>query len=140
VPYFNSGTGSWFEGIVWEIEITAKGQPRLVYWDKNSKSPQVMGWELHDKMINILDDTINKISNYLINLLLPTGALTGPFGPYTGPTGTMKATANVGGLLTFDLTSLTTATDHYACVAGIAFQTLKQVFCEGIAQALFEIN
>ena len=47
VSYFNSGSGGWWEGVVWAVEITEKGQPRLVYWDRNSSSPHLMSWELH---------------------------------------------------------------------------------------------
>ncbi len=47
VPYFNCGTAGWWEGVVWAVEITEEGQPRLVYWDRNSASPHLMSWELH---------------------------------------------------------------------------------------------
>jgi hypothetical protein len=47
VSYFNSGSGGWWEGVVWAVEITEKGQPRLVYWERNSPLPHLMSWELH---------------------------------------------------------------------------------------------
>ena len=45
-PYYNCGTGGWWEGIIWAIEITEIGQPRLVYWDGSCYKPNLMAWEL----------------------------------------------------------------------------------------------
>jgi len=53
VSYFNSGSGGWWEGVVWAIEITEKGQPRLVYWERNSALPHLMSWELHAPEIDL---------------------------------------------------------------------------------------
>ena len=46
--YYNSGTTSWMEGLIWAIEIDETGQARLVYWTKDTKvdRPQTMDWEL----------------------------------------------------------------------------------------------
>lgn len=49
LPYYNSGTGGWWEDIIWALEITRDGQPRLVYWDAESCEPHVMTWELHNR-------------------------------------------------------------------------------------------
>ncbi|HEY0971070.1 MAG TPA: hypothetical protein VGE02_08895 [Gemmatimonadales bacterium] len=51
--YFNSGTGGWMENILWAIQVTAKGQPKLVYWDAHSCEPQLMSWELHEPAVDV---------------------------------------------------------------------------------------
>jgi hypothetical protein len=52
VNYYNSGTSSWWEGIIWATEILETGQARLVYWDRQSCEPQPMSWELHAPKID----------------------------------------------------------------------------------------
>jgi hypothetical protein len=64
VPYYNSGGGGWWEGIVWAIEITEKGQPTLVYWERNSFGPRPMSWELHAPDID-LTQFIPQIKDFL---------------------------------------------------------------------------
>ncbi len=46
-PYYNTGTSSWFRGVVWAVEILPTGQARLVYFTENGAGPEVMDWELH---------------------------------------------------------------------------------------------
>ena len=45
--YLNSGTVGWWEGVIWAIEITEEGQPRLVYWGGEDNEPVPMDWELN---------------------------------------------------------------------------------------------
>jgi hypothetical protein len=47
--YLNSGTVGWWEDLIWAIEITEDGQPRLVYWAKEDTEPVAMDWELGDE-------------------------------------------------------------------------------------------
>jgi hypothetical protein len=47
--YLNSGTVGWWENLIWAIEITEEGQPRLVYWSGEDREPVTMDWELHDQ-------------------------------------------------------------------------------------------
>jgi hypothetical protein len=44
--YLNSGTVGWWEKLIWAIEITETGQPRLVYWADEDSEPVRMDWEL----------------------------------------------------------------------------------------------
>jgi hypothetical protein len=46
--YYNSGTASWMEGVIWAIEIDSTGLARLVYWTRDTRidAPQEMDWEL----------------------------------------------------------------------------------------------
>lgn len=46
--YYNTGTASWFRGVVWGIEIERSGQARAVYFTRNSRGPETMEWELTD--------------------------------------------------------------------------------------------
>jgi hypothetical protein len=46
--YLNSGTAGWWEHVVWAIEVTETGQPRLVYWAAEDGQPVPMDWELQD--------------------------------------------------------------------------------------------
>jgi hypothetical protein len=79
VSYFNSGSGGWWEGVVWAVEITEKGQPRLVYWERNSPLPHLMSWELHapeidwkkylDPIKEFFEDQFEWIEKYLKELL-----------------------------------------------------------------------
>lgn len=46
--YYNTGTASWFRGVVWGIEITESGQARAVYFTPNSRGPETMDWELKE--------------------------------------------------------------------------------------------
>jgi hypothetical protein len=65
VPYFNSGTGGWWEGIIWALQIDGQGQPKLVYWDRRSREPQIMSWELHDAPIVQPADVQNLVQDIL---------------------------------------------------------------------------
>ena len=47
--YLNSGTVGWWENLIWAIEVTEEGQPRLVYWSGEDSEPVTMDWELHDQ-------------------------------------------------------------------------------------------
>ncbi|MFL5606685.1 MAG: hypothetical protein ACJ8AD_09585 [Gemmatimonadaceae bacterium] len=47
--YFNSGTVGWWQDVIWATEITANGQPRLVYWCNEDMTPVTMDWELDDE-------------------------------------------------------------------------------------------
>lgn len=46
--YYNTGTASWFRGVIWGIEITPSGQARAVFFTENSRGPETMEWELTD--------------------------------------------------------------------------------------------
>lgn len=45
--YYNSGTCGWWEGVLWGVEITDFGQPKLFYWETHQEQPRYMPWELH---------------------------------------------------------------------------------------------
>jgi hypothetical protein len=47
--YLNSGTVGWWENLIWAIQITEDGQPRLVYWSGEDREPVTMDWELRDQ-------------------------------------------------------------------------------------------
>ncbi|MCU0918845.1 MAG: hypothetical protein MUF16_00665 [Burkholderiaceae bacterium] len=53
--YYNTGTASWFRGVIWGIEITPSGQARAVFFTENSRGPETMEWELTD-----LDDGVRQ--------------------------------------------------------------------------------
>jgi hypothetical protein len=46
--YYNTGTASWFRGVIWAIEITDSGQARAVFFTENSRGPETMDWELKE--------------------------------------------------------------------------------------------
>lgn len=52
--YLSSGTTAWWQHIVWAIEITEQGQPRMVYWSEEDSEPVYMEWELQN--VNPLPD------------------------------------------------------------------------------------
>lgn len=58
--FYNTGTGSWFRGVIWAIEITASGQARSVYFTENSIGPETMDWELDE-----LQDDVRNAMNAL---------------------------------------------------------------------------
>ena len=62
---------SWWEEIVWAIEVTEIGQPRLVYWDKYSNSPIPMSWELSGDPIQLAEALKNHLRVLRDLLLLP---------------------------------------------------------------------
>lgn len=47
--YLNSGTVGWWEDLIWALEITEMGLPRLVYWSSEDETPVGMDWELDDE-------------------------------------------------------------------------------------------
>ena len=46
--YLSSGTTAWWQHVVWAIEITEQGQPRMVYWSEGDTEPIYMEWELQN--------------------------------------------------------------------------------------------
>ena len=46
--YLNSGTVGWWQHVIWAIEVTEEGQPRLVYWSDEDDEPIGMDWELDE--------------------------------------------------------------------------------------------
>ncbi|HWO25130.1 MAG TPA: hypothetical protein VNO30_40605 [Kofleriaceae bacterium] len=70
VPYFNTGNASWWEGIVWALEITAAGQPRLVYWDRETQTePRVLAWELSAPGLNLGEGVRAQLASFLQTLV-----------------------------------------------------------------------
>lgn len=68
--YYNSGTCGWWEGVLWGIEVTNFGQPKLFYWEKNQTAPHYMPWELHEEIPNQVlrfKDKIKKVLEKLLN-------------------------------------------------------------------------
>ncbi len=63
--YYNSGTCGWWEGVLWGVEITSYGQPKLFYWEKGSKTPNYMSWELHDEVPDYVDRFRGKVGQFL---------------------------------------------------------------------------
>jgi hypothetical protein len=46
--YMSTGPTGWWQHIVWAIEITEAGQPRMLYWAEEDTEPVYMDWELQD--------------------------------------------------------------------------------------------
>jgi len=67
--YYNTGTASWFRGVIWGIEITPSGQARAVFFTENSRGPETMEWELTD-----LDEDVRRRIAELVEAL-PEGSL-----------------------------------------------------------------
>jgi len=68
--YYNSGTCGWWEGVLWGIEVTDFGQPKLFYWERNHTAPHYMPWELHDEIpeqVLIFKDKIKTVLEKLLN-------------------------------------------------------------------------
>jgi len=74
-PYYNTGTCGWWEGVLWGIEITGFGQPKLFYWDKSSQAPNFMPWELHDEIPLYVDKFKEKIGQFLSKCFNQTAVL-----------------------------------------------------------------
>jgi len=74
-PYYNTGTCGWWEGVLWGIEITGFGQPKLFYWDKRSQAPNFMPWELHDEIPLYVDKFKEKIGQFLAKCFNQTAVL-----------------------------------------------------------------
>ena len=74
-PYYNSGTCGWWEGVLWGIEITSYGQPKLFYWDKSSQTPHFMPWELHDDIPEYVDRYKEKVGQFLAKCFNDTTVL-----------------------------------------------------------------
>jgi hypothetical protein len=69
-PYYNSGTCGWWEGVLWGMEVTDFGQPKLFYWEKKSNAPHYMPWELHDEIPQqalVFKEKIKKILEKFLN-------------------------------------------------------------------------
>jgi hypothetical protein len=74
-PYFNSGTCGWWEGVLWGVEITSYGQPKLFYWDKSSGHPNYMSWELHDEIPEYIGRFRKKVAEFLAKCFNTTTVL-----------------------------------------------------------------
>ncbi len=74
-PYFNSGTCGWWEGVLWGIEITAYGQPKLFYWEQNSREPNYMPWELHGSTPTHVERFRERVKIFLAKCFKQTTAL-----------------------------------------------------------------
>jgi hypothetical protein len=74
-PYFNSGTCGWWEGVLWGVEITAYGQPKLFYWEQNSLEPNYMSWELHGSTPTHVGRFREKVKIFLAKCFKQTTAL-----------------------------------------------------------------
>ncbi|MCI0699386.1 hypothetical protein L0337_46205 [candidate division KSB1 bacterium] len=74
-PYFNSGTCGWWESVLWGIEITSYGQPKLFYWDKSSGHPIYMSWELHDEIPEHVGRFRQKVGQFLAKCFNTTSVL-----------------------------------------------------------------
>jgi hypothetical protein len=46
--YMSSGPVGWWQDIIWMIEITEEGQPRMAYMSTEDDRPVYMDWELQD--------------------------------------------------------------------------------------------
>jgi hypothetical protein len=75
VPYFNSGTCGWWEGVLWGVEVTDYGQPKLFYWDQNSQEPNYMPWELHGSMPKHVERFREKVKIFLAKCFNQTTTL-----------------------------------------------------------------
>jgi len=73
--YYNSGTCGWWEGVLWGVEITNYGQPKLFYWDKSSKTPNYMPWELHEEIPDYVDRFRHKVGQFLAKCFDTTSVL-----------------------------------------------------------------
>lgn len=73
--YYNSGTCGWWEGVLWGAEITSYGQPKLFYWDKGSKTPNYMPWELHDEVPDYVERFRQKVGQFLAKCFDTTSVL-----------------------------------------------------------------
>jgi hypothetical protein len=73
--YYNSGTCGWWEGVLWGVEITSYGQPKLFYWDKRSESPNYMPWELHDEIPDYVSRFRRKVGELLVKCFNTTSVL-----------------------------------------------------------------
>jgi hypothetical protein len=73
--YYNSGTCGWWEGVLWGVEITSYGQPKLFYWDKGAKSPSHMSWELHEEIPDYVARFRKKVGQFLAKCLHTTSVL-----------------------------------------------------------------
>ncbi len=74
-PYFNSGTCGWWESVLWGVEITSFGQPKLFYWDKSSEQPNYMSWELHNEIPEYVDLFRKKVAEFLAKCFNTTTVL-----------------------------------------------------------------
>jgi hypothetical protein len=117
VNYFNSGTSGWWENLIWAIEITAKGQPRLVYWDEHSFEPQLMSWELHEPLLLDADQFRSRLSG----LRQAAGLSSDATLPLLKPSQTSLSAEDLPilqGLHSFNLASLTHEAQHAALAWG----------------------
>lgn len=68
--YHNTGTAGWQDGVVWALRIDETGQPRLIYWTRDTKveAPQEMDWDIplmNDDVREALEDKKAQIIEYL---------------------------------------------------------------------------
>ena len=73
--YYNGGTCGWWEGVLWGVEITAYGQPKLFYWERNSQEPNYMPWELHGGTPRHVSRFKEKVKIFLAKCFKQTTAL-----------------------------------------------------------------
>ncbi len=74
-PYYNAGTCGWWQGVLWGVEITAYGQPKLFYWEQNSQEPNYMPWELHGSTPTHVERFKEKVKIFLAKCFKQTTAL-----------------------------------------------------------------
>lgn len=126
-PYYNSGTGGWWESVIWAIELTEAGQPMLVYWDRHSFEPQVMSWELHgDPVVKPAD-----LQNLLQHLapLMNAGATAFNDAVAFLEAHQPFAMPAASGNQRFTFPSLSTIEQYAAAALGVVL-TLKRMVCE----------
>ena len=70
--YYNSGTCGWWEGVLWGVEVTDFGQPKLFYWEKNMNAPHYMPWELHGEIPEQVVRFKEKAKKFLEKCLNPS--------------------------------------------------------------------
>lgn len=131
VSYFNSGTGGWWEGILWAIEVTDDGQPRLVYWDRESCEPHTMTWELHNRDVPTeaeLRALITRFKAMLATLPSATSAAPVPAPPTAA--GIVAPWEALTGSMNLDLSDADDLRQH-AGAAWLQLLQLKAAVCGG---------
>lgn len=128
VPYYNSGTCGWWEGILWAIEITDQGQPRIVYWDCQNCEPHQMSWELHDDKPIVNPNDVQRFLEE-IRRRLPAGGGQLP-APVQDILNNFRrfAAPFVEDVREVTLAGLEVA-QQYATIAGILLQIVRAIVC-----------